>query len=183
MERLAAEEGIRIRSREGTVAGGSRFGGGKSVMLALPQTFMNASGEAVRALCEKNGIDSDGLCVVLDEIDLPLGTLRMRASGSAGGQKGMRSVVEALGTNEFARLRVGVRGEHYSREHTELGDYVLEPFARGEREIFEEALDRAVEALRIWLTDGIEAAMRHANRKPSSPDSEKSGLTSRRRGE
>jgi PTH1 family peptidyl-tRNA hydrolase len=83
----------------------------------------------------------------------------------------MTSVVERLGTNDFARLRIGVRGEHYSRERVELGDYVLEPFAKGEREIFEESVDRAVEALRLWLTDGIEAAMRHANRKPSSPDS------------
>jgi PTH1 family peptidyl-tRNA hydrolase len=95
----------------------------------------------------------------------------MRARGSAGGQKGMTSVVERLGTNDFARLRIGVRGEHYSRERVELGDYVLEPFAKEEREIFEASVDRAVEALRLWLTDGIEAAMRHANRKPSSPDS------------
>ena len=183
MEKLAAEEGIRIRSREGRSRVGRGSVAGESVVLALPQTFMNASGEAVRALCEKNGIDSDRLCVVFDDIDLPLGVLRMRAHGSAGGQKGMTSVVERLGTNEFARLRVGVRGEHYSRERNALGDYVLEPFGRGEREIFEQTLDRAVEALRLWLTDGINAAMRHANRKPSSPDSEKSGLTSRRRSE
>jgi PTH1 family peptidyl-tRNA hydrolase len=183
VERLAAEEGIRIRSREGKSRVGRGSVAGEIVVLALPQTFMNASGEAVRALCEKNGIDSDRLCVVFDDIDLPLGALRMRGRGSAGGQKGMTSVVERLGTNEFARLRVGVRGDHYSRERNDLGDYVLEPFGRGEREIFEETLDRAVEALRLWLTGGIDAAMRHANRKPSSPDSEKSGLTSRRRNE
>ncbi len=183
VQRLASEEGLRIRSREGRSRVGRGTIGGEPVLLALPQTYMNASGEAVRALCEKNGIGPDEICVVFDDIDLPLGTLRMRARGSAGGQKGMTSVVERLGTNEFARLRVGVRGEHYSRERTALGDYVLEPFGRGEREIFEQTLDRAVEALRIWLTDGINAAMRHANRKPSSPDSEKSGLTSRRRSE
>ena len=101
-------------------------------MLALPQTYMNASGEAVRALCEKNGIGPDEICVVFDDIDLPLGALRMRAKGSAGGQKGMKSTIIHFGTDEFARLRVGVRGEHYSRER-ELGDYVLEPFGREER--------------------------------------------------
>jgi peptidyl-tRNA hydrolase, PTH1 family len=144
---------------------------GQSVVIALPQTYMNASGEAVRALCEKNGIGSDELCVVFDDVDLPLGTLRMRARGSAGGQKGMKSVIERLGTTEFARLRVGVRGEHYSRER-ELSDYVLEPFGRAEQQVLEESIDRAVAAIRVWLTEGIDAAMRLANRKPSSPDPE-----------
>lgn len=151
-------------------------------MLALPQTYMNASGEAVRALCEKNGIGPDELCVVFDDIDLPLGALRMRARGSAGGQKGMKSIIGQIGTNEFARLRVGVRGEHYSRDR-ELGDYVLEPFGRSERELFDESLDRAVETLRIWMSDGVDAAMRFANRRPSSPDQEGSGLKSTRRSE
>jgi PTH1 family peptidyl-tRNA hydrolase len=141
-------------------------------MLALPQTYMNASGEAVRALCERNGIGPDALCVVFDDIDLPLGVLRMRARGSAGGQKGMKSIIERLGTTEFARLRVGVRGEHYSRGRDELSDYVLEPFGRAEQELFEASLERAVAALRVWLTEGIDAAMRLANRKPSSPDPE-----------
>ncbi len=95
----------------------------------------------------------------------------------------MASVIERLGTNGFARLRVGVRGEHYSRERDELSDYVLEPFARGERKLFEVSIDRAVEALRLWLTDGIDAAMRLANRKPSSPGSDEPGLTSTRRSE
>jgi len=153
------------------------------VVLALPQTYMNASGEAVRALCEQNGIGPDEICVVVDDIDLPLGNLRMRPGGSAGGQKGMKSIIERLGTTEFARLRIGVRGEHYSRERNELGDYVLEPFARGERELFAGALERAVEALRTWLTEGTDAAMRIANRKPSSPGSDEPGLTSTRRSE
>jgi PTH1 family peptidyl-tRNA hydrolase len=183
VEKLAAEEGIRIRSREGKSRIGRGTIAGESVMLALPQTYMNASGEAVRALCEQNGIGPDELCVVFDDIELPLGLLRMRARGSAGGQKGMKSIIERLGTTEFVRLRVGVRGERYSRESNELGDYVLEPFARAERELFATALERAVEALRTWLTEGTDAAMRIANRKPSSPDSEEPGLTSTRRRE
>jgi PTH1 family peptidyl-tRNA hydrolase len=138
------------------------------VLLALPQTFMNASGEAVRALCQKHDVDPSGLCVVVDEIDLPLGTLRLRGRGSAGGHNGLKSIIAHLGTNEFPRLRVGVRGERYSRER-DLADYVLEPFAKAEREIFEESVGRAAEALRTWLTHGIDAAMRRTNHLPSSP--------------
>jgi PTH1 family peptidyl-tRNA hydrolase len=143
--------------------------GETAVLLALPQTFMNASGEAVRALCQKHSVDPSELCVVVDDIDLSLGSLRMRARGSAGGQKGLRSVIAHLGTTDFARLRVGIRGEKYSR-HRDLSDYVLEPFAKAEREQFEESTVRAVEVLRLWLTQGIDAAMRRANVLPSSPD-------------
>jgi PTH1 family peptidyl-tRNA hydrolase len=171
VEALAAAEGIRIRSRECQSRVGRGRIGSVPVLLALPQTFMNASGEAVLALCKKNGIDPEEVCVVSDDIDLPLGTLRMRARGSAGGQKGIASIISALGTSEFPRLRVGIRGESYSRER-DLADYVLEPFAGGEREVFEDATGRAVETLRVWLADGIDAAMREmtsANSKPSSP--------------
>jgi PTH1 family peptidyl-tRNA hydrolase len=129
---------------------------------------MNASGEAVRALCQKNGIDPPDLCVVYDDIDLPLGTLRMRPRGSAGGQKGMKSVIASLGTSEFPRLRIGVRGERYSRER-ELADYVLEAFSKAEGELFAESVGRAVQALRVWIVEGPYPAMRIANHRPSSP--------------
>ncbi len=168
MERLASEEGIRLRSREALSRVGRGRVAGESLLLALPQTFMNASGEAVSALCKKNGIDPSEMCAVFDDIALPLGTLRMRAGGSAGGQKGIASIISHLETSDFPRLRVGIRGERYSRGR-DLADYVLEPFGRGERERFDEAIARAVEVLRIWLTDGIDAAMRRANVKPSSP--------------
>ncbi len=139
------------------------------MLLALPQTYMNASGEAVSALCHKYDVEPADLCVVVDEIDLPLGALRLRRSGSGGTQKGLRSVVTHLGTTEFPRLRVGIRGERYSRER-DLADYVLEPVARAERTSYAEMVERAVEALRLWLTQGIDAAMRRANEQPSSPD-------------
>lgn len=168
METLAEQEGIRIRSRESGARVGRGSIGGVSVLLALPQTYMNASGEAVSALCKKNEIDSSHLCVVYDEIDLPLGTLRMRPRGSAAGMRGMKSVIAALGTPEFPRLRIGVRGERYSRER-DLADYVLEPFSRAEKEELDAAVERAVEALRTWVTEGIDAAMRIANPKLSSP--------------
>jgi PTH1 family peptidyl-tRNA hydrolase len=167
VERLAAEEGIRIRSRESAARVGRGKIQGAPVLLALPQTYMNASGEAVHALCNANGIDIHDLCVVVDDIDLPLGVLRMRARGSAGGQKGLASVIAHLGT-AFARLRVGIRGAAYSRE-IDLVDYVLAPHLAEEEAAFEETVGRATDALRVWLTEGIDAAMRRANVKPSSP--------------
>lgn len=170
MESFASENGIRIR-RGGSLSqiGRGRIAG-QSVLLALPQTYMNASGEAVAALCQKYDIEPSALCVVFDDIDLPLGALRMRARGSAGGQKGVASIIAALGTQGFPRLRVGVRGELYSRER-DLGDYVLDRFRKEERPEFEGTIDRAVEALGIWLTEGIDAAMRYANQRVSSPGS------------
>ena len=81
----------------------------------------------------------------------------------------MASILTCLGTTEIPRLRVGVRGERYSRQR-DLADYVLEPFAKDEREVFAGSVDRAVDALRVWLSDGIDAAMKRANIKPSSPD-------------
>jgi PTH1 family peptidyl-tRNA hydrolase len=129
---------------------------------------MNASGEAVSALCKKYSVEPSEVCIVVDDIDLPLGALRLRARGTAGSQKGLRSVVSHLGTTEFPRLRVGIRGERYSRQR-DLAGYVLEPFAKAEREQYEESIGRATEALRLWLTQGIDAAMRRANVLPSSP--------------
>lgn len=169
VEQLASEEGIRIRSRESQSLVGRGSIGGERVILALPQSYMNASGEAVSALCKKNGIDPTSLCVVYDDIDLPLGTLRMRARGSAGGQKGMASILAHLQTSDVPRLRVGVRGERYLKGERDLADYVLEPFARSERDLFETSVTRAVEALRLWLGSGIGSAMMRANQKPSSP--------------
>ncbi len=162
MERLASEEGIKLRSRESLSRVGRGAVEGKRVLLALPQTLMNASGEAVTALCKSNGIDPSDLCIVFDDVALALGTLRLRARGSAGGQKGMASILTCLGTTEIPRLRVGVRGERYSRQR-DLADYVLEPFAKEERDVFAGSVDRAVEALRVWLSDGIDAAMKRAN--------------------
>jgi peptidyl-tRNA hydrolase, PTH1 family len=167
---LAAQEGIKLRSRESLSRVGRGTIEGVRVLLALPQTLMNASGEAVSALCNSNGIDPGDLCVVLDEVAIPVGTLRLRARGSAGGHNGMASVISSLGTAEIPRLRVGVEGERYSRRR-DLADYVLEPFAKEDREPFEQSVERALEVLHVWLSDGIDAAMKRANTKPSSPES------------
>lgn len=169
VEALAASEGIRIRaSRWAPWKARARTGRGRvegvDVLLAMPTTYMNASGEAVSALCKQNGIDPPAVLVVSDDIDLPLGTLRLRAKGSAGGQKGIASIVSALGTSEFPRLRVGIRGTRYSRESVrDLADYVLAPFEDDEREVFEDAAGRAVGGIRLWLSRGIDDAMKSVN--------------------
>jgi PTH1 family peptidyl-tRNA hydrolase len=168
VERLAAQEGISLRSRESLSRVARGTVEGQRVLLALPQTMMNASGEAVAALCKSNGIEPSETCVVLDEVELPLGALRLRARGSAGGHNGMVSIISALGTTDFPRLRIGVRGERFSKER-DLADYVLEPFAKGERAEIDGAVEKAVEALRLWLSEGIDAAMKFTNTKPSSP--------------
>ena len=172
VEALAAQEGLKLRSKESLSRVARGTVEGERVLLALPQTMMNASGEAVSALCKSNGIDPSEVCVVLDEVELPLGVLRLRPRGSGGGHNGMESVVSALGTPEIPRLRVGVRGTRYVKGERDLADYVLEPFAKEERADIDAAVEKAVEAVRRWLSEGIDAAMKFANTnpKPSSPE-------------
>jgi len=135
---------------------------GRAVELVKPQTYMNLSGESVACLAKKRagfGPASD-LLVVSDDIALPFGSIRLRARGSSGGQKGLKSIISALGTDEFPRLRVGIRPEH------PVGDtasYVLERFPRAQHAEVEKVLERCAEALRAVIRDGIEKAMSQFN--------------------
>jgi len=162
VDRLAGDEGISIKRLDCRALTGRGRIGDEVAVLAKPLTYMNASGEAVAALLKKLDLAAEDLLVVSDDIDLPVGALRLKPKGSAGGQKGLRSVEAMLGTNEFARLRVGIRGEHYTREN-ELGDYVLDRFSRSERPTIAAAVDRAADAARVWLTLGIAEAMNRFN--------------------
>jgi PTH1 family peptidyl-tRNA hydrolase len=162
IDRLARGAGISVKRVESRALTGRGRIGDEPVTLAKPITYMNASGEAVAGLLTKLKLEPGGLLVVADEIDLPLGVLRLKARGSSAGQKGLKSIESCLGTRDFARLRIGIRGERYSRER-ELGDYVLDRFARSERETVEAALDRAAEAVRTWVVLGLDAAMNRFN--------------------
>jgi peptidyl-tRNA hydrolase, PTH1 family len=162
IDRLARGAGIAVKRVESRALTGRGRIGDEPVTLAKPITYMNASGEAVAGLLTKLKLEPGGLLVVADEIDLPLGVLRLKARGSSAGQKGLKSIESCLGTRDFARLRIGIRGERYSRER-ELGDYVLDRFARSERETVEAALDRAAEAVRTWVVLGLDAAMNRFN--------------------
>ena len=159
VERFAAEEGIRVRSRECSSRVGRGRVGPEAVLLALPQTYMNASGEAVRALCQKHDVDPSDLCVVVDEIALPLGTLRMRARGSAGGHNGLKSIIAHLG-DEFPRLRIGVgRGD----QRRDLADHVLATFDKDEAAEVARMITRAADAAETFIASGIEAVMNGYN--------------------
>ena len=130
--------------------------------IAKPLTFMNASGPAVVALLQFYKIDPADLLVVVDEVNLELGRLRTRASGSAGGHNGLKSVAEALGGIGFARLRVGV-GRGDSRR--DLADHVLARFDAHEREAVAAAIGRAADAVELFVAEGIEPVMNRFNRK------------------
>lgn len=129
---------------------------GQTVILAKPQTYMNSSGIAIRQLLDHYNLKLTQTLVVYDDLALPLGTIRIRRSGSSSGHKGMRSIIAELGTQDVPRLRIGLsQGEppaYYS-------EYVLEPFTKKERTIVEEVLNRSIEAIETILSDGIEQAM------------------------
>jgi peptidyl-tRNA hydrolase, PTH1 family len=133
-----------------------------SVLLAKPLTFMNLSGHAIGDLLRFYKIDLPDLFVVVDDANLELGRLRARPSGSAGGHNGLKSIIEALGTEEFARLRVGVgRGD----ARRDLADHVLAKFDPDERIDVAEAVGRAADAAELFVTEGIAAVMNRFNRK------------------
>jgi len=139
-------------------------------VFAKPLTFMNASGPAVVGLLQFFKIELPDLFVIVDEINLELGRLRARAAGSAGGHNGLKSIIEALGTNEFARLRVGVGRGDVRRD---LADHVLARFEPDERPIVAEAVSRSADAADLFVADGIAPVMNRFNRKSESEKDEK----------
>ncbi|NUL81159.1 MAG: aminoacyl-tRNA hydrolase [Armatimonadetes bacterium] len=143
----------------------SRYGLGKigdnKVILAQPMTFMNLSGEAVSQLMKHYSVGLDALLIVYDDAALPVGTLRIRASGSSGGQKGMKSIISWVGGEEFARLRVGIGSPGQSDE---MVDHVLSQFSESERPIVEETIEHAADAVEAWLSTPIDQAMGRFNR-------------------
>lgn len=132
---------------------------GEKVLLVKPLTFMNLSGKSVQALVHWHKLELVDLMVVYDDMDLPLGTLRIRAGGGSGGHNGMKSIAERLATPDFARVRIGI-GRPEEREAVE---WVLGRFAAGEKEPAEQAIKDAVDALEKWISSGIVEAMNAYN--------------------
>ena len=130
------------------------------VVLAKPQTWMNESGRAVGPLVRFYKVEPARLLVIYDDLDLAAGTLRLRSEGGSSGHKGMRSIIERLGTQAFPRLRVGI-GRPPGR--MDPADYVLQPFARDEELLMDSVRDRAVKAIECFLTQGVAAAMNRFN--------------------
>ncbi len=162
------------RHEKESFTGTGRVAGG-SVLVARPQTFMNLSGDAVKLLTNAYAESLEDLLVVVDDIDLPLGKLRIRPNGSAGTHNGMRSIVASLASEGFARLRFGVRGTDYS-EGPRLRDYVLDDFTSEEAPVVERSIARAVDALVLFARGDLRRAMNEFNRDsedaPAAADQE-----------
>jgi PTH1 family peptidyl-tRNA hydrolase len=166
ISRMAEELGIRAqKSAQGALIGEGRLGGDR-IILAQPQTYMNRSGEPVSALMRVYGLEPAELLVICDDLDLSVGSLRLKSRGGDGGHKGLRSIINNLGTNEFSRLRIGV-GRPSSKDET--NDYVLTGFDKDEQILLKEGIEAAVTGIRQWLFEGVEKAMNRVNvRKPQS---------------
>ncbi len=166
VDALAARLGAKVDRLECNalvgVGGGGETGTG-GVLLAKPLTYMNRSGHAARCLLERRGLAPAAALVVYDEASLPLGRLRLRPAGGPGGHRGMESVLAALRTEEVARLRLGIAPEGGAPPGEELVEFVLEPFAGDEREAAAAMVERAADACRAWLEEGVEAAMNRFN--------------------
>jgi len=170
LDAVAARGGIRITRPEAKSLVGRGELAGQTVVLAKPQTMMNLSGVAVRMLLEKYEADPAEMIALVDDVDLPWGMLRIRERGSAGTHNGMKSVVQAVGT-EFIRIRLGVGPD---KVWGELRDYVLRPMGRPEREVADQMSAEAAEAVELILSDGVSKAMSKFNRRvpPSEEGSE-----------
>lgn len=135
---------------------------GQKVLLLKPQTFMNLSGESIRAAADYYKIAPEEMIVIYDDISLDPGQLRIRLKGSAGGHNGIKNIIANLGTQDFPRIKVGVGAKP---PRMDLADYVLSRFGAGEQKLMEEAFGEAAEAAVMMMTDGAERAMNHFNAK------------------
>lgn len=170
--RLAGRAAIRVNEDEGFAEVGRGTIGGRRVLLARPFTYMNVSGEAVRDLRRRHRLRPEDILVVVDDIDLPLGRLRLRAGGSAGGHNGLRSVIEALGTTEFPRLRVGIGRPP---EGTDPAEFVLTRFTSEEAPVAQASIERAADAVELAITEGLTAAMNRFNARGGNGEARDDG--------
>ena len=153
---------IPLRSRENKAIVGKGVIGGQKVMLAQPQTFMNLSGESIRALLDYYKTDREKLVILYDDISLPVGQVRVRPKGSAGGHNGIKNIIQHLGTEEFARIRIGVGAKP---EGGDLVKHVLGRFSREEDGMIRDVFALAEEALLAMLNEDVAAAMNRVNGK------------------
>jgi len=160
IDSLACEFQTQVKREECRSLIGRAIIENQTVELVKPQTFMNLSGEAVSCLLKKENRTAEKLVVVSDDLALPLGTIRLRPKGSAGGHNGLKSIIACLRTEEFIRLRIGIQPEHPLKEQK---DFVLEKFSKTDSEIIEQVLQQSAKAVRAVLSDGIEQAMARWN--------------------
>jgi len=164
IDRIATQCGVRVANRHCKAVTARAIVEGQPVLLAKPETYMNLSGESVRELLERYEVEpARDLIVLVDELALPFGSIRVRERGSAGGHNGMKSIIAALGgSQEFLRVRLGVAPEHKPANGR---DYLLSPMRKAQLPLADEALDASSEAVRMILTLGASAAMNRFNQK------------------
>jgi peptidyl-tRNA hydrolase, PTH1 family len=162
IDKLASDEGIAVGRRECSSLVGRGEIEGAVTKLAKPQTFMNLSGQAVSCLLAKVNNESPlkQLVVISDDLALPLGSIRIRERGSAGGHNGLKSIIAAIGTNDFVRLRIGIQPEH---PISDAKRFVLDSFSRSERTIVLETIAQSANAIRTIIRDGVLKAMSEFN--------------------
>lgn len=168
IDRLADTCGVELARREAQALTASTELAGGRVVLAKPQTYMNLSGLAVERLLRNYELAPRDLLVLVDEIELPLGMLRIRPRGSAGGHNGLKSIIGALEADDFTRLRMGVRPDRPMEDYV---SYLLGPFRPADLDLVAEMLDQASEAVRVILSEGVQTAMNRFNRRVPSPKS------------
>jgi len=158
IDKLASEARVEVRRRECSGLIARTAIESNDVLLVKPQTYMNLSGQTVSCLLAKHA--SEKLIVISDDLALPIGSIRIRERGSAGGHNGLKSIIASVGTDEFVRLRIGIQPEHPVNDAKK---FVLDSFARSERELVKEVIDKSATAIRTILKDGVLKAMSEFN--------------------
>ena len=172
IDRIASECGVEVRNRHCRALTARAVIGSEPVLLAKPETFMNLSGMSVRELVAEHEIRPEAdLIVIYDELDLPWGAIRIRQRGSSAGHNGMESVIGALGTQDFLRIRLGVAPD---RKVADAMTYLLAPFRKVQLKQVDEVIDKAAEAVNVILKEGPAAAMNRFNRKAEPEEDERS---------
>ena len=170
VDRIAEQCGVRVNNRLCRAQTARTRLAGPEVLLAKPETFMNLSGASVADLVREYEVQpEEDLVLLYDELDLPFGTLRVRPRGRSAGHNGVQSIISALGTQEFTRVRLGIGPDH------PVGDgarYVLSQFKKAQLAIVSQVLDQASDAVGVILSEGVQAAMSRFNRKPEEATSE-----------
>jgi peptidyl-tRNA hydrolase, PTH1 family len=163
IDRIASEYRVEVRNRQCRALTARVVIGSETVLLAKPETFMNLSGVSVRELVSKHDVRvEEDLVVIQDELDFPLGTIRLQRRRSSAGHNGIESIINALGTQDFLRMRMGVAPD---RKVEDGMSYLLAPFRKAQLKVVDEMVDVAADAVKAILTDGAAAAMNRFNRK------------------
>ncbi len=172
LAKLAEDLGVTVTTQKFNALIASAMIGGEKVLLMEPLTYMNLSGNAVRAAADYYHIEPEDILIIHDDMDLPVGSVRIRSKGSSGGQKGMKHIISCMGTDAIARIRIGV-GHNARGQHEAVPDWVLSPVSKEDKEAFTHAVDVAAAAAKAWVSEPMSKVMSDYNRKVKQEKAEK----------